>query len=127
MRIVLDTNRYTDLARDVPEVRLIVATAEEINIPFVVLAELAVGFQRGTRRSANEVTLRRFLSDPDVKTLYPDERTVQVYSDLACELLANGTPIPIHDVWIAALTLQHGLTLYARDKHIDHLPQVPRV
>lgn len=42
-------------------------------------------------------------------------------------LRRQGTPIPINDVWVAALVLQHGLTLYARDRHFDHLPQIPRV
>ena len=36
-------------------------------------------------------------------------------------------PAPINDVWIAALVLQNGLTLYARDAHFDHLPQLMRI
>jgi hypothetical protein len=27
----------------------------------------------------------------------------------------------------AALVVQHGLTLYARDSHFDHLPQIDRL
>lgn len=38
----------------------------------------------------------------------------------------QGTPIPTNDMWLAALVLQHGLTLYARDAHFDHLPQLSR-
>jgi predicted nucleic acid-binding protein len=30
-------------------------------------------------------------------------------------------------MWIAALILQHDLTLYARDAHFDHLPQIRRI
>jgi len=30
-------------------------------------------------------------------------------------------------LWIAALTLQHNLSLYARDRHFDHLPQLRRI
>jgi len=29
-------------------------------------------------------------------------------------------------MWIAALALQHSLTLFARDAHFDVLPQLPR-
>jgi len=29
--------------------------------------------------------------------------------------------------WIAALVVQHSLVLCARDRHFDHLPQLPRV
>jgi predicted nucleic acid-binding protein len=30
-------------------------------------------------------------------------------------------------MWIAALTLQHSLALFARDAHFDALPQLARV
>jgi predicted nucleic acid-binding protein len=43
------------------------------------------------------------------------------------QLKTQGTPIPAHDLWIAALVLQHDLLLHSRDKHFDHLPQVVRV
>lgn len=33
----------------------------------------------------------------------------------------------IDDLWTAALSVQHGLHLFARDRHFDHLPQIPRV
>lgn len=36
-------------------------------------------------------------------------------------------PIPVHDIWIAALTAQHDLLLLSRDRHFDHLPQLARV
>lgn len=42
-------------------------------------------------------------------------------------LRARGTPIPTNDLWIAPLVVEHDLILYARDKHFDHLPQLPRL
>ena len=39
----------------------------------------------------------------------------------------QGTPIPVNDLWIAAVVMEHGLDLYSRDSHFDHLPQLPRV
>ena len=39
----------------------------------------------------------------------------------------QGTPIPINDVWIAALVLQHGATLHSLDADFDTLPQLPRL
>jgi len=32
-----------------------------------------------------------------------------------------------NDMWIAALVLQHSLTLYDRDRHFDALPQIARI
>jgi len=127
VRFLLDTNRYSDLARPIAEVEELVAEADEAFLPFVVLAELRSGFRRGTRRVENERKLARFLQEPGFGALYADERTIDLFADLSVQLLRQGTPIPVHDIWIAALTLQHGLTLYARDKHFDHLPQLPRI
>jgi predicted nucleic acid-binding protein len=59
--------------------------------------------------------------------LHVDEETTVIYGALDAELRRRGLPIPTNDIWIAALTLQHGLTLYTRDPHFSHLPQVATV
>jgi hypothetical protein len=43
------------------------------------------------------------------------------------QLRSQGTPIATHDMWVASLVMQHDLLLYSRDRHFDHLPQLPRV
>ena len=45
----------------------------------------------------------------------------------AIDLRQQGTPIPTNDLWIAALVLQHNLTLCDRDRHFDNLPQLNRI
>jgi tRNA(fMet)-specific endonuclease VapC len=124
MRLALDTNRYTDLARNVPEVVAWVEEADEIFLPFVVLAELRGGFAAGNRARKNEEALRVFLQKPNVVSLYADEDTTIHYATLWNYLRRRGTPIPSNDLWIASLVLQHRLTLYARDGHFKHLPQI---
>jgi len=124
MRLALDTNRYSDLARNVPEVVAQVEQADEVFLPFVVLAELRGGFAAGNRARKNEEALARFLNKPNIKTLFADEQTVEHYAILWNQLRQQGTPIPANDLWIAALVVQHGLTLYARDAHFKHLPQI---
>jgi tRNA(fMet)-specific endonuclease VapC len=126
MKLALDTNRYTDLMNSVPEVVRTLEEAEAICMPFVTIAELRGGFAMGTRGRDNERLLRRFLQRRDVMSLYPDEQTTRHYAAVYQQLRRQGTPIPMNDMWIAALVLQHGLILYARDQHFDHLPQVPR-
>ena len=80
--------------------------------------------QQGPRK---EAVLRRFLLKPDVRILYADEQTTYHYATVYRRLRKQGTPIPTHDMWIAALVLQHSLTLYDRDRHFDALPQLTRV
>lgn len=127
MRVALDTNRYVDLCKGVAQTAELVATAEAVFLPFVVLAELRAGFALGRRGAENERVLRRFLLKPDVGVLYADEQTTHQYASAFRQLRRQGTPIPSNDIWVAALALQHNLALHDRDKHFDQLPQLLRV
>ncbi|HEX4068278.1 MAG TPA: type II toxin-antitoxin system VapC family toxin [Acidobacteriaceae bacterium] len=126
MRLALDTNRYTDLSRDQADVMEVVESADEVWVPFIVLAELRAGFSLGSRTMQNEAILRRFLLQPNIDVLYADEQTTHHYANVYRQLRRQGTPIPTNDMWIAALVLQHSLMLCARDTHFDALPQLPR-
>lgn len=127
VKLALDTNRYTDLARGVPEVVNNVGQAEAVYLPFITVAETRAGFLLGQRRMENEGVFLKFLTRSNVYILHPDDQTTHVYADLFRQLRRQGTPIPSNDLWTAALVVQHGLTLYARDKHFDALPQLPRL
>ena len=127
MRVALDTNRYVDFARGDAAVVDVLENAEEIHVPLIALAELRAGFAVGSRSARNEGGLRRFLLRPGVSVLFPDEQTTHHYATVYRQLRQQGTPIPTNDMWIAALVLQHGLVLCARDSHFDQLPQIPRV
>ena len=127
MRLAIDTSRYTDLARGIAGVVEAVESATSVHMPFVVLAELRAGFALGRAGAENERFLARFLMVPDVSVLYPDDQTTRQYAALFRQLRSQGTPIPTNDLWIAALVLQHGLTLCDRDSHFDALPQLMRV
>lgn len=126
MKLVLDTDRYRDLARGLPEVISVIGSAEDIYLPIIVLAELRAGFLGGTRGRENESKLAKFIRRAHVHVLAPDETTTQNYAAIYQQLKRQGTPIPSNDIWIAAMTLQYGLTLYARDSHFDHLLQLSR-
>jgi predicted nucleic acid-binding protein len=96
-------------------------------LPVPVIAELRFGFLNGTRGRKNEATLAEFLDAERVEVLACDERTTVFYAQLKAQLKQQGTPIPLNDVWIAALALQHQALLFTRDRDFDHLPQLPRV
>ena len=127
MKLALDTNRYVDFARGDETVVDALEEAEEVLLPLIVLAELRAGFAVGSRGARNEGGLRRFLLRSGVSVLFPDEQTTHHYATVYRQLRQQGTPIPTNDMWIAALVLQHGLVLCARDVHFDHLPQIPRM
>jgi len=125
--LALDTNRYTDLCRGDSQVVETVEAADEISLPFIVVGELRAGFAVGREGPRNEAVLRRFLLKPGVRVLYADEQTTYHYATVYRQLRTQGTPIPTNDMWIAALVLQHSLTLYDRDRHFDALPQLTRL
>lgn len=124
MRVALDGNRYEDLCRGDLEVAGVLEAADRIYLPFVVLAELRAGFAAGTRGAENEQVLQRFLRKPGVEALYAGEETTRVYAGLYRQLRRQGTPIPINDLWIAALVVEHNLALHTRDRHFHHLSQL---
>lgn len=90
----------------------------------MVLAELRAGFAVGSQSTANEDVLQRFLGKPGVEVLYPGEETTRAYANLYRQLRRQGTPIPIDDLWMAALVVEHNLALCSRDQHFDTLPHL---
>lgn len=127
MRIAIDTNRYVDFAKGLPEAVNRLRRADEIVVPFVVLGELRASFAGGGRTGENEANLVRFLDSRRVDVAFADEDTTHHYARLFDQLRRQGTPIPTNDLWIAALVVQHELYLFARDAHFDRLPQIPRL
>jgi predicted nucleic acid-binding protein len=124
MRIALDTNRYSDLVRGDQGLAESLEVAAEVLLPFVVVAELRAGFAAGTRAVENERLLRRFLAAPGVRPLFPTDATITLFASVSQQLRAQGTPIPTHDIWIAALVQEHDLILATRDGHFRHLAQL---
>lgn len=127
MKIVVDSNRYTDLCRGDDYTIGVIQNAEEIYLPLIVLAEQRAGFAYGNQRQKNERVLTQFLNQEAVFMLLPDEQTSFFYADLYSYLRKKGKPIPTNDLWIAAMTIQHNLILFDRDSDFDHLPQLARV
>ena len=53
--------------------------------------------------------------------LWPDETTIGHYARVFLQLRQQGTAIPTNDLWIAAMTMQHGLELCSSDAHFQHI------
>lgn len=126
MKIVLDTNRYRDFCEGNSETLDAIQRARRVYLPFVVLAELRAGFLCGTLARRNEKSLTVFLNSPRVRVLMADEETTHHFARIFAQLRLQGTPIPVNDIWIAALAVQHDLLFFSRDQHFDCLPQVAR-
>ena len=126
MRVALDTNRLTDLFRGDTALADLLGACEEVWIPLVVLGEIKAGFYGGAQNHRNQSLLERFLAKPTVGVLEPHRETAEQYARLFVQLKRAGTPVPDNDLWIAALVLEHGLTLITRDRHFRNIPQLLR-
>jgi len=126
VRLALDTNGYRLVMDGDARAVGLAKTADRLLMPVPVLAELRFGFSNGTKGRANEAHLARFLDRPRVDVLVCDEETTFRYAELKMQLKRQGTPIPINDVWIAALVLQHQAALLTRDGDFEHIPQLVR-
>src|SRR3982750_1759174 len=117
MRLLVDSNRYSDMNRGDAEIVARFERAEELWLPFIAHGELLAGFAVGGQRDPNEALLASFLRRPRAGLLMPDARTSASYGELWATMRRLGRPIPTNDLWIAALAIQHDLTLDTGDKH----------
>lgn len=126
MKILLDTNAYSDWRRSGCWNETI-TTADEVLVPAIVLGELRYGFQGATRGVENETKLQYFLRDPVVRVVEVGEATSRSYAALKHYLRQAGTLIPENDIWIAAIAVEHLVPVVTSDTHFDALPQVSRI
>ena len=115
MRICLDTNAYSALAKGNSRVRAVVEEADEVILPAVVFGELMFGFLNGSRFSENEKSLLRFLEEDGVSLQTVTRDIAERYGYVKAALKKNGTPIPENDIWIAATALETGTRLVTAD------------
>jgi tRNA(fMet)-specific endonuclease VapC len=127
VKLALDTNAYRLVMEGEATAVVLARAAERLLMPVPVLAELRFGFMNGTTGRENEAHLVRFLDRPRVAILGCNEETAVRYAELKLQLKTQGTPIPINDVWIAALVLQHQATLFTRDSDFERIPPLQRV
>ena len=128
MKLVLDTNSYSDYAEGLPQTVDFMAThGEHIYLPSVVLGELNFGFMKGSRKRFNERKLQQFISSLKVEIIDVDTDVARKYAIIYLSLQTRGTKIPINDVWIAASCMEVGGTLLTRDKHFEVVEQIETI
>jgi tRNA(fMet)-specific endonuclease VapC len=128
LRLVLDTNIYSDYAEGVAEtVDFIATNGQQIYLPSVVIGELHFGFMKGQRQRFNEKKLKQFIDILNVDVINVNADVTRKYAAIYLSLQKSGTKIPINDVWIAASCMEAGGTLLTRDKHFYVVDQIETV
>jgi predicted nucleic acid-binding protein len=125
-RLAFDSNAAIDLLRQDRPSPPPFAEASALVMPIFVLAELRLGFSRA---NLNEL-LEELVTVSIVIT--PDAGTVDHYVIIRNAMLRART-IPVrreaqeglsHDIWIAALCLQHDLPLLTNDRDFDDVERL---
>jgi len=120
--VLLDTNVLSPLFDRRPRSLPLTLVDRELVVPFVVLAELAVGLSAlgsGRRELADRVL-------DGLTVAYADGATVQRWVDVTVWSREHGHPIHqarhSNDRWIVAVALAYELPLASSDRIFDGLP-----
>ena len=123
--MILDTNALSAVADGETSAMELVAGAEHLAVPVIVLGEYRLGIAQSRHRASYENWLRQWITT--VTVLDIDDGTTHSYSAIGLELKRKGKPIPANDLWIAALCRQHSLPLVSRDRHFDFVAGLQRL
>src|SRR5512134_439358 len=91
-RLVLDTSAYSHFRAGDERVINLIAAAEIVFVPTIVLGELDTGFILGSRERENKTLLAEFLAERFVSTLPVTSEVARRYGRLIAELQRAGTP-----------------------------------
>jgi tRNA(fMet)-specific endonuclease VapC len=117
---LLDTNAAIALLKGDPAIAKFAQS--NIFVPSVAVGELYLGAEKSARVVENVQRVSEFISQ---RISYAcDTETARWYGRIAHKLRLKGRPIPQNDIWIAAIALQHALTLITRDKHFNEVDEL---
>jgi tRNA(fMet)-specific endonuclease VapC len=123
--VILDTNALSAFVDGEPSVAERLLTEQIAAIPVIVLGEFRYGLAGSRHRAAYEEWLDENLREFEV--LAVTETTAITYAGIRVSLRKRGHPIPANDCWIAALAIEHRLSVLSRDAHFDAVPGLRRV
>src|SRR3989344_3735110 len=124
MKFAIDTDVYFALNKGDVRVQNWVNSQHDIAIPIIVVGELRSGFAAGSQRQRNEQLLQSLLDAPNVEVLNLRLKTTELLAEAFAHLKKVGKPINTNDMWIAALCLDHKLSLLTLDKHFSAVPNL---
>ncbi len=123
--MILDTNAISAWSKNDRELLKLWRGDQGWQLPSIALGE----YRFGVISSRYRETLEAWLEEIETfcAILAPDAATARHYAAIRDELHRAATPIPYHDIWIAALSRQHGFDVVSRDTHFDRVTGLRRL
>jgi tRNA(fMet)-specific endonuclease VapC len=123
-RLLLDTSAYSHLRTGHKGVLDRVAAATTVLMPVIVVGELEAAFAAGTRTQENRASLEEFLAEAFVSVVPVTRSVARRYGALFGVLRRAGTPIPVNDIWIAAIAIEQHGALLTFDRDFARVPEL---
>jgi tRNA(fMet)-specific endonuclease VapC len=126
MRYLLDTDHCSYLQRKHPEVVTRfqgLRSDAEVMTSVISQAELLVGIRqaRSERRQGELRSIYEQLLRNIADVLPVTSEVAEQFAEVLVVLLQKGKPIPVNDIWIAAMALANDLILVSGDEHFQHV------
>lgn len=123
--MIVDTNALSAWRDGKADLLKLIARADLLALPVIVIGEFRYGAARSRQRADVEEWLDRIIAA--TRVLPVTTSTAGHYSEIRSTLQQKGRPIPANDLWIAALAVQHDLPVLSRDRHFDLVDGLNRV
>jgi tRNA(fMet)-specific endonuclease VapC len=113
-KCVVDTSVIIQVFRNSNNVADVLDTMQEVYVPVTVIGELKYGAYKAENTQKALTQLDAFLKN--CKTLLTDATTADVYGNIKAALSKKGK-----DIWIAAISIQYEIPLFANDHHFKEI------
>ncbi len=123
--LILDTNAVSDFAESAPAIMEILVGVQGLALPVVTIGEYRFGIAQSRHATDYNHWLNQLIIQSSVLDI--TDETARHYAAIRLALKQIGKPIPMNDVWIAALCRQHDLPLLSRDQHFDVVSGIQRI
>lgn len=122
MAVILDTNALSAFVDGDQRLQRVLTGEAELALPVIVLGEYLFGIRQSRLKASYENWIKTNLGFFDLLPIVRE--TAEHYAEIRRELKAAGTPIPMNDLWIAALARHHQMRLVTRGRHFGVIPGV---
>ena len=116
---LLDSNIIIDIFRGDKKAISRIKRLYVVYVPVIVIGELYYGANKSDQTPKRKLEVEQL--EEMVTVLNITRSTARIYGEIKDKLRAKGRPIPENDIWIAAISLEHQLTLITKDKHFENV------